>query len=210
MNTTFPAFSAQSTEELIRGMQILQMDRYSRFSSSFICFYDYIITFDQEASCLIVDVNYKTNIIMADLDVLSAENSIHAIAIHEEHFCDISFPRYAYGFWIPKLAFECFLCSLAIIRGLQHFKLYGLHYSTGARLIDIMIRDSILYFITIGITYLVCMVIWIVDLDKLDVPVGFSVAISSTLCNRMIFKIHRIYANDVDVTNSGKLSVSDS
>ncbi|PPQ94338.1 hypothetical protein CVT25_000297, partial [Psilocybe cyanescens] len=125
----------------------------------------------------------------------------HAVAIPGGNFCTfLSIPRYIYAFWIPTFVFECFLCTLAIMRGLRHFSFRGSYYSTSVNLVNILVQDSILYFIAqvTGATYLICMVIWIVDLESFDAPVGFSIAMSSTLCSRMVLKVHGMYADDSD------------
>ncbi|KDR73884.1 hypothetical protein GALMADRAFT_593325 [Galerina marginata CBS 339.88] len=63
-------------------------------------------------------------------------------------FCsNLSPPRLFYVFWIPILAFEAFLCSLALIRGFQASEYSGSLLNRGQRLLHILIRDSLLYFL---------------------------------------------------------------
>uniref|UniRef100_A0A8H7XSA3 Uncharacterized protein n=1 Tax=Psilocybe cubensis TaxID=181762 RepID=A0A8H7XSA3_PSICU len=84
-------------------------------------------------------------------DTISEANSIEAIAIPGRgEFCGIlAPPRIAFAFWIPSFAFEFFLCTLAIAKGYVHFKAYGAHFSTGVRLVDVLVGDSILYFVVL-------------------------------------------------------------
>ncbi|PPQ87366.1 hypothetical protein CVT25_001982 [Psilocybe cyanescens] len=111
------------------------------------------------------------------------DNLIRAVAIPGGNFCILSSnQRYAYAFWIPTFAFECFLCSLAVMRGLRHFSFRGSYRSISVNLVNMLVQDSILYFIaqvfqlltqcsirqftstcSTGATYLICMGIWIVD-----------------------------------------------
>ena len=52
-----------------------------------------------------------------------------------------------YTFWIPMLAFECLLCTLALIRGFQAFVSDGSLFRAGRHLVRILLRDSVLYFL---------------------------------------------------------------
>lgn len=76
---------------------------------------------------------------------LSTEHAIHAGDIPGGKFCliDGGLPSYTYAYWIANLSFDCFLCSLALVRGYRYYKARG----SGARLIDILIRDSLFYFL---------------------------------------------------------------
>ncbi|PPQ93527.1 hypothetical protein CVT25_005359 [Psilocybe cyanescens] len=92
------------------------------------------------------------------------DHAIRALLIPGGNFCSMNtIPRYLYAFWIPIFAFECFLCALAIKRAIMGFKLHGSYYSTGVRLLDILVRDSVIYFIASGGIYLGAMTIWIMD-----------------------------------------------
>ena len=55
-----------------------------------------------------------------------------------------------WSFWVPLLAFETLMCSLALFRGFQSYKRHEIlngDSTVGSRLLQILIRDSILYFI---------------------------------------------------------------
>ncbi|TEB31061.1 hypothetical protein FA13DRAFT_478427 [Coprinellus micaceus] len=107
-----------------------------------------------------------------------------------------------YIFWVPMLAFECLLCTLALIRGFQAFVSDGSLFRRGRELVQILLRDSVLYFLVICATYMTCLLVWIVgpvrlplhsykvqpththQITLLEVPIGFSVAMSCVLANR--------------------------
>ncbi|EDR06874.1 uncharacterized protein LACBIDRAFT_294625 [Laccaria bicolor S238N-H82] len=96
-------------------------------------------------------------------------------------------------FWIPMLAFECLLCGLALFRGFQTFRSEGTLYQNGRHLVGILIRDSILYFLVICTTYTTCLLVWIIGpTSLLEVPVGFSVAMSCVLANRVVFNVREV------------------
>ncbi|KAF5349146.1 hypothetical protein D9756_009477 [Leucocoprinus leucothites] len=95
-----------------------------------------------------------------------------------------------YTFWIPILMNECLLCILALVRGFQAFRSEGTMFQTGRRLVGILIRDSVLYFMVIMSTYLTCLLIWsTARTTLLEIPIGFSVAMSCVLTNRIILNV---------------------
>ncbi|KDR71426.1 hypothetical protein GALMADRAFT_143706 [Galerina marginata CBS 339.88] len=98
-------------------------------------------------------------------------------------------PTNFFVFWLPMLVFEILLCVLAVVRAYKSYHESG-RTIYGQRLFDILIRDSVLYFLAIGITYLTCFVVWILEPNILiEAPIGFSLAISCTLGNRMILNL---------------------
>jgi len=106
-------------------------------------------------------------------------------------FCDPSnISSRFFTFWIPMLANECLLCFLALVRGCQTFRSGGTLFRSSRRLVGILIRDSVLYFIVIMSTYLTCLLVWILGRQTLlEVPIGFSVAMSCVLANRIILNV---------------------
>ena len=66
----------------------------------------------------------------------------------EGRFClSLSLPRGVYRYWIPMLSFECLLCVLALFQGIQRFRSDGSMFHSSKRLVSILIRDSVLYFL---------------------------------------------------------------
>jgi len=95
-----------------------------------------------------------------------------------------------YMFWIPLLAFECLLCGLALFKGLQTLRRRRSVLSSGRFLIVILIRDSIIYFFAICATYLTSLLIWMLaPITLLEVPIGFSLAMSCVLANRVLLNV---------------------
>ena len=50
-------------------------------------------------------------------------------------------------FWIPMLAFESLLCTLALIQGFRTFNNEGGIFRNGRQLVALLVRDSIFYFL---------------------------------------------------------------
>ncbi|KDR65216.1 hypothetical protein GALMADRAFT_232975 [Galerina marginata CBS 339.88] len=95
-----------------------------------------------------------------------------------------------YDFYIPPMIFDGLLCLLALIKGLQEFKYPGSSFRHGQSLIKILVRDSVLYFAIITITYLVCTLYLRFEPPALiDASIGFAPAMSSILASRVLFNL---------------------
>ncbi|KAJ3714655.1 hypothetical protein DFJ43DRAFT_1103427 [Lentinula guzmanii] len=103
-------------------------------------------------------------------------------------------PSYFYSFWIPILAFETLLCILALVRGFRTHGDSGYPVSSdfGKRLVSLLIRDSVRYYVVMFTTYLTCLLVWVINIDLLEVPIGFSIAFSCVLGNRVIFNVRKV------------------
>ncbi|KDR66283.1 hypothetical protein GALMADRAFT_232638 [Galerina marginata CBS 339.88] len=98
------------------------------------------------------------------------------------------------------LSFECILCSLALVRGLRMFKSTGSFSfcESGFQLLEILLRDSVIYFMAIGATYFTCMMFWVLAPPAFwQIPVGFSGVFPSVLANRMVLNIRKANARDL-------------
>lgn len=63
-------------------------------------------------------------------------------------FCvGLGTPDYFFTYWIPTILFEGLLCSLAVFRGYQTYRSQGSPFHSGPSLVNILIRDSVLYFL---------------------------------------------------------------
>ena len=52
-----------------------------------------------------------------------------------------------YAFWIPMLISESVLCGLALFRGFQSYRPGSNVFQSGRRIIEILVRDSLSYFV---------------------------------------------------------------
>lgn len=105
-------------------------------------------------------------------------------------FChSTGIPSNFYLFWIPLLAFECLLCGLALFKGFQTLRNRKSSLRSGRWLVTILIRDSVVYFFAICATYLTTLLIWIFAPTVMDVPVGFTLAMSCVLANRVLLNV---------------------
>ncbi|KAF4616795.1 hypothetical protein D9613_008250 [Agrocybe pediades] len=123
------------------------------------------------------------------LDVLSAHSSATPIPWPTGGDTCVfpTLPPRAYVLWIPILVFEAFLCALVVIRGIKTFKSEISQYSRMTAILNVMVRDSVIIFIALGITYLACLVVWLKEANStIEIPSGFTVAMSCVLGYRVL------------------------
>jgi len=128
--------------------------------------------------------------------------------------------RHFYAFWIPILCFETLLCSLALYRGYRSYReqelrarmrrkrLQGVGDTTegkavakpqvcveaesdsGPSILEILLRDSIIFFIIMFAAYFTTTMIWILGRTTvIEIPVGYTVAMSCVVGNRLLLNI---------------------
>ncbi|KAL1687828.1 hypothetical protein GGG16DRAFT_116562 [Schizophyllum commune] len=97
-----------------------------------------------------------------------------------------------YTYWIPFLGLESLLCALALYRGFQTYRMDNANYTSSRLLIRILIRDSVMYYLAVFATYFTNMLMWAAAPPSLlELPIGFAVAVSCVLGNRMMFNIRQ-------------------
>ncbi|KAL5507726.1 hypothetical protein ACEPAH_5344 [Sanghuangporus vaninii] len=114
----------------------------------------------------------------------------------------------SYLYWIPFLAFESLLFALALFKGFQSVrdnelelnaagfglgfcrKARGSGAGRAAKALEVLIRDSILYFVVIFATYLANALAWMIDDGRIgEIPVGLAVALSTVMAQRLLLNI---------------------
>jgi len=111
-------------------------------------------------------------------------------------------------YWLPILAFESVLCGMALWKGLQVVKTRDWRRSK-LSVLAYLVRDSLCYFIAVFSVYLLNFVLWKVNDRRLEeIPVGFTVAISTTMIQRLLFNVrHNFNASRVHSERGTELSV---
>ncbi|EJD06634.1 uncharacterized protein FOMMEDRAFT_17124 [Fomitiporia mediterranea MF3/22] len=126
-------------------------------------------------------------------------------------FCiPLGISTHFYAFWIPILSFETLLCALACMRGYKSYRDHEIrrlgrlsmrHRDRATsqqpdpkrgemNILEILLRDSVGYFIIIFATYLTTTMIWIFGpVTVIEIPVGFTVALSSVIANRLLLNL---------------------
>ncbi|PPQ93880.1 hypothetical protein CVT25_013363 [Psilocybe cyanescens] len=78
-----------------------------------------------------------------------SQATVMVIALPRSTFCRIT-PKDTptlFAFWIPVIGFESLLCLLALLAGLHTFMKDDFYFRHSGKLIKILLRDSIAYFI---------------------------------------------------------------
>lgn len=116
-------------------------------------------------------------------------------------FCmPVGISSHFYTLWIPMLLFELLLCTLALARGFSTFVSNGSLIRTGQRLVVVLFRDSVIYFVVICATYMTCLLLWLLaPVTLLEVPITFTVAVSCVLGNRIILNVRELRADRVSL-----------
>ncbi|KAH8087208.1 hypothetical protein BXZ70DRAFT_545077 [Cristinia sonorae] len=151
-------------------------------------------------SCIVV----ATTLLMISLVKLQ-ENS-HLVP--GMSFCAvIKLPKNFYAFWIPVLISETLLCGLALVQGLQtFFRLRGV-YHTSRELLESLMRDSLLYFVTIFVVYVVNLTIWFSgNPATLEAAVGYAVTVTCVMGNRLCLNVRGMLQSNSELLSLSKTS----
>ncbi|KDR71154.1 hypothetical protein GALMADRAFT_254371 [Galerina marginata CBS 339.88] len=99
-------------------------------------------------------------------------------------------PSWFPTFWVPIFVFEVLLCTLAIVSVFRTRKQAASTDRIG--IVDILVRDSIAYFIIIGATYMTCFLMWLkAPIRFTDIPVYFTIAMSCVSGSRVLLNVRR-------------------
>ncbi|KAF9254445.1 hypothetical protein L218DRAFT_968146 [Marasmius fiardii PR-910] len=96
-----------------------------------------------------------------------------------------------YSFWIPILTFETVLCCLALFRGYQTFRTSGSPFQSGRKLVGMLIRDSVVYFLIMFAIYLINLLVFATRLYFIEAAIGWSIALSCVLGNRVMLNVRK-------------------
>ncbi|KAI0929466.1 hypothetical protein AcV7_005311 [Taiwanofungus camphoratus] len=97
---------------------------------------------------------------------------------------------YFYAFWIPMLVSESVLCGLAMYCGFQNYRSEPTLFQAGKRLVVVLIRDSVFYFVVMFATYLTNAIVFIVGKpNDMEIPIGFAVALPCVMGNRLCLNV---------------------
>ncbi|KAF8518254.1 hypothetical protein BU17DRAFT_66498 [Hysterangium stoloniferum] len=93
--------------------------------------------------------------------------------------------------WLPSLVFETTLCAFML------YKAWTARYGKGSHdslLIQIIIRDSITYFVTIFVVLLSNCLMWVyAPLPNGEVLLGLTIAVPSMMCSRLLLNMREAY-----------------
>jgi len=102
----------------------------------------------------------------------------------------------SYLYWLPFLVFETMLFTLALVRGVKSYLDHELRLvfdrGKAMRAMEVLLRDSILYFLLIFSAFLVNFLCWVIADGRLgEIPVAFCVSMSSVMSQRLLLNIRK-------------------
>lgn len=120
------------------------------------------------------------------------------------HFCvPLGISSHFYSFWIPILAFETLLCALALARGIQTVRSERGLFRFKRDLVNVFVRDSVLYFLAIFMTYLTNLLVLATRSQYvIEIPIAFTVCMSCVMGNRIILNVRGVKRYAVHVSPS--------
>ncbi|KII95593.1 hypothetical protein PLICRDRAFT_222027 [Plicaturopsis crispa FD-325 SS-3] len=144
------------------------------------------------------------------LTELDTDDSISQRPIPGGGLCTVvGVPRYLGPLWFPIMAFESMLVSLALWVGIRH--VWKMPNWTPGRILRVLLRDSIFYYVIIISAYAVNAYIWLslstLGAIWLEIPPGFSIAATVIMGSRLILNLRRVYWSQ-QVNESGVAEVS--
>ncbi|PVG03956.1 hypothetical protein CPB86DRAFT_793307 [Serendipita vermifera] len=114
---------------------------------------------------------------------------------------------YFFAFWLPPLGYESIVFLLAATKGymtIRHAFTNFTFRATGSRLLEVMIRDSLWYFLLIIACDVACSVIWLKGPDSLlQAVVGFGLVIPSVAASHLLINLRDAYYHPTGVTTAG-------
>ncbi|KAJ3792493.1 hypothetical protein GGU11DRAFT_505513 [Lentinula aff. detonsa] len=124
----------------------------------------------------------------------------HITVQPEIPFCLPTLPAYCYAVWIPRLAFDTFLCVLALARGFQlACNEHGSSEYTipsGKHLITVLIKDCIGSYLMMFAIYLTFLTIWARNANLIETCFNLSIGFQSIVGTRTILGIRKVIQND--------------
>ncbi|KAJ3996485.1 hypothetical protein F5050DRAFT_1758880 [Lentinula boryana] len=124
----------------------------------------------------------------------------HVTVQPEIPFCLPLLPAYCYAVWIPRLAFDTFLCVLALVRGFQlACNEHGSSEYTipsGKHLIRVLIKDCIGSYLMMFAVYLTFLTIWARNANLIETCFNLSLGFESIVGTRTILGIRKVIQND--------------
>ncbi|KAJ7866035.1 hypothetical protein B0H14DRAFT_2733412 [Mycena olivaceomarginata] len=105
-----------------------------------------------------------------------AEVTVVAEAVGVMVRCNVTaVPAWLWVLWVPVTSFELLLCVLALYKGYQRVE------STGHQALqDILVRDSVMYFLAIQFVYIFNLFCWVKDVEaSLEALTALAVALPS-------------------------------
>ncbi|CAE6460384.1 unnamed protein product [Rhizoctonia solani] len=113
------------------------------------------------------------------------------------HICSlVGVPEGMYIYWATNLAFESVLFGLALFKAYQHVsRRQGIRPGwSGPRILSVLVRDSIMYFAVIFVTYLINLVSWSTGSTGIyQLAIALAIALRASMGSRLLLNVREAY-----------------
>ncbi|KAJ7354509.1 hypothetical protein DFH08DRAFT_46016 [Mycena albidolilacea] len=119
--------------------------------------------------------------------------------------CAITTPPYFAAYWIPILTFEFTLFALTLIKGVQNFRRTNvsiLSGQSGQAILNILVRDSVIYFFIIAAVYTGNAAVWFwADATFYEASSAFGITIPPMVASKLIFSLRQTFHDETVPTS---------
>ncbi|KAJ7803754.1 hypothetical protein B0H14DRAFT_2613039 [Mycena olivaceomarginata] len=119
--------------------------------------------------------------------------------------CAITTPPYFAAYWIPILTFEFTLFALTLIKGVQNFRRTNvsiLSGQSGQAILNILVRDSVIYFFIIAAVYTGNAAVWFwADASFYEASSAFGITIPPMVASKLIFSLRQTFHDETVPTS---------
>ncbi|KIP10814.1 hypothetical protein PHLGIDRAFT_125318 [Phlebiopsis gigantea 11061_1 CR5-6] len=149
---------------------------------------------------VLTTLSVMTAITMITLSVMElVRDSVTVVA--GTPFCMVSIPQYSYAFWIPPMILDSIFLLLVCLKSYEHYRSLPQHTWRGTRLMNVLVRDSVFYFLTEFSIFLFNVLIWSSTLvwhsagaDLLQLGSVWATIFPPAVAARLVLNIRREFA----------------
>ncbi|EGN96276.1 hypothetical protein SERLA73DRAFT_162144 [Serpula lacrymans var. lacrymans S7.3] len=143
---------------------------------------------------------YFNNLGLAGFDATIAESL---------GICPGGTPTWFYLFMIPIMVFDFILFVLALYKSLQHYRQVPDKTWSGARVISMMMRDSLLFFMINFVVFLISTLIYLVGPRTLYQKIAnWQMVIPAILAERLVLNVRGFYSKMGSTTSTSTSTIS--
>lgn len=155
---------------------------------------------DPRIMIVLTTLSVMTAITMITLSVMElVRDSVTVVA--GTPFCMVSIPQYSYAFWIPPMILDSIFLLLVCLKSYEHYRSLPQHTWRGTRLMNVLVRDSVFYFLTEFFIFLFNVLIWSSTLvwhsagaDLLQLGSVWATIFPPAVAARLVLNIRREFA----------------
>ncbi|KAH8111206.1 hypothetical protein DFH11DRAFT_648919 [Phellopilus nigrolimitatus] len=125
--------------------------------------------------------------------LLHEKNSFYDFGSGQDmHMCvPINLSSYFREIWIPLLVHEALLLGLVLYKAIESMRTHGVRGSMN-RITIFLVRDSVMYFFIVFITYLASQLIWALGgANYIEIPVCFAISMGGIMSQRLLLNIRQ-------------------